>query len=258
MELIQVKNTILSDGNRYSGWGYDNNGEFTPHGCGKKFFKGCYAYGNFKKGELNGPAIVSHNMYMNTIQFKNNRGNGWGLCINCGQLVEFGYYENSQLKVDLIDFARWYYTKMENAERRENMLNMYTYNQSHEVAELLIGYKPTEIQNGVGLVGMGFHFMPDGSVWMGNTVTRRFTGELIHFCADGTIDCGEFKDGELMERLELQEIINDYYGTFEFDGDDLFADIFGKSKLDPIREKFRNIQAIKTGYNYFKNRKILQ
>lgn len=172
MELIQVKNVTLPDGNRYSGWGYDNHGEFIPQGCGKKFFNGYYAYGNFQKGELNGPAIVSHDMYMNTIQFKNNRGNGWGLCINRGQLVEFGYYENSQLKVDLSDFALWYYTKMQNANRDENMLTMYTYNKSHEVAEFLIGYKPTAVHNGVGLVGMGFHFMADGSVWIGNTATR--------------------------------------------------------------------------------------
>lgn len=40
---------------------------------------------------------------------QNNRGNGWGLCINGGYLVEFGYYEDSKLKTDLTNFVQWYY-----------------------------------------------------------------------------------------------------------------------------------------------------
>ena len=90
MELVKEDNVILSDGRRYRGWGYYKNGEFIPQGCGKKFFDGYYAYGNFKNGILNGPAIVSHNYCMNTAIFKNDRGNGWGLCINGGTLIEFG------------------------------------------------------------------------------------------------------------------------------------------------------------------------
>lgn len=251
MELIQVNNTTLPDGCRYTGWGYNNYGEFIPQGCGKKFFNDYYSYGNFRNGELNGPAIVSHDMYMNTTQFKNNRGNGWGLCINRGQLTEFGYYENNYLKVDLSDFALWYFTKMQTAERCENMLTVYTFKESHEVAELLIGYKPTPLQNGVGRVGMGFHFMADGSVWMGNTATRRFTGKLIHFCSDGTIDCGEFENGELKERLELQEIINAYYGTFELSEDSIFANFFRRREPNSVREQFRSAQPIRPGFNYF-------
>lgn len=62
-----------------------------------------------QKGLLNGAAINSHNHYMYTMFFKNNRGNGWGLCINGGYLVEFGYYEDSKLKTDLTNFVQWYY-----------------------------------------------------------------------------------------------------------------------------------------------------
>lgn len=40
---------------------------------------------------------------------------------------------------------------MQNAGRDENMLIVYTFKCSHEVSELLIGYKPGSIQNGVGL-----------------------------------------------------------------------------------------------------------
>lgn len=64
-----------------------------PHGCGKKYYSNFYVYGNFKNGILDGPAINSHDHYMYTMFFKENRGNGWGLCINGVYLVEFGYYE---------------------------------------------------------------------------------------------------------------------------------------------------------------------
>lgn len=253
MELIQANNATLPDGHRYSGWGHNKCGEFLPQGCGKKFFNGYYVYGNFRHGVIDGPAIESHDNFMQTMQYKNGKGNGWGLCMNRGQLSEFGYYEDNKLKVDLSDFALWYFTKLQKAGRNENMLTVYTFKDSHEVAELLIGYKPTPIENGVGLVGMGFHFMADGSVWMGNTATRRFTGKLIHFCSNGTVDCGEFVNGELKQRLELQEIINAYYGTFEISNDSMFADLFGSRELNPVREQFRNAQPIKPGYNYFQS-----
>lgn len=253
MELIQQNNIRLEDGHKYSGWGYFENGQFIPHGCGKKYYPDHYIYGNFNRGLVEGPAIESHDMYMQTMQFKNNRGNGWGLSINRGGLSEFGYYKENKLHIDLSDFALWYYTKLEDAGRDENMLTVYTFKSSHEVSELLIGYKPGPIQNGVGLVGMGFHFMHDGSMWMGNTATRRFSGNLIHFNSDGTIDCGNFENGELKERMELQEIINAYYGTFDFSEDDLFANLFRKREKNPKREQFRNTQPIKVGYNYFSN-----
>lgn len=253
MELTKQDNMRLADDHKYSGWGYFENGHFIPHGCGKKFYRDYYVYGNFNNGLVEGPAIESHDMYMQTMQFKHNLGNGWGLSINRGRLSEFGYYKDSKLQVDLSDFALWYFTKMQNAGRDENMLTVYTFNSSHEVAEMLVGYKPGPIQNGVGLVGMGFHFMHDGSIWMGNTASRRFSGKLIHFNSDGTIDCGIFENGELTERMELQEIINAYYGTFDFSEDDLFAGMFGHHEKDPIREQFRNAQPIKVGYNYFSN-----
>ena len=253
MELIQANNATLPDGNRYTGWGRNNYGEFIPQGCGKKFYNGYYVYGNFKHGVVDGPAIESHDNYMQTMQFRNGKGHGWGLSMNRGQLSEFGYYEDSKLKVDLSDFALWYFTKMQNSGRNENMLTFYTFKDSHEVAELLIGYKPAPVENGVGLVGMGFHFMADGSVWMGNTATRRFTGKLIHFCSDGTVDCGEFENSELKERIELQDIINAYYGTYDINEDSVFADLFGRREPNPIREQFRNAQPIKPGLNYFKS-----
>lgn len=252
MNKEQVKQIFLSDGNRYSGWGYFKNiSEFTPHGCGKKYYKDYYAYGNFNEGVLNGPAIVSHDYYMNTCYFKDNRGNGWGLCINGGELVEFGYYKDSALMVNLTDFALWYYQKMQAAKRNEDMLSVYTYNETHDVAEILIGYRGTASQNGVGLCYMGFHFMSDGSVWIGNTATRRFTGTLIHFRNDGCIDCGKFDNGNLLETMDIQAVIDDYYCTWSFNDDDLFSNFLPNIGGNPIREKFRNIPSIRKEYNYF-------
>lgn len=258
MELIQVKDVILSDGNKYTGWGYYEDFEFVPQGCGKKFFNGYYAYGNFRNGNIEGPAIISHGYYMHTMQFKNNRGNGWGLCINSGILKEFGYYENSQIKVNLSDFVIWYYKTLQDSGRKDNMLNIYSYKDSHEVADLLIGYKGTPAENGVALCFIGFHFMTDGSVWIGNTATRKLSGHLLHFCADGTIQCGLFENGSLIEPMELQSLIDNYYGTFSFEEDDLFSDFFSSthSERNQIREQFRNIDSIKPNYNYFLGKPI--
>lgn len=251
MEKEQVKQISLSDGNCYTGWGYNNPQGFIPHGCGKKYFKDYYAYGNFQNGVLEGPAIVSHDFYMNTAQFKNNRGNGWGLCINRGELAEFGYYKDSQLIVDLTEYALWYFNKMKAAGRNDDMLSVYTFNASHDVAEILIGYRGASVQNSIGLCYMGFHFMSDGSVWMGNTSTRRFTGSLIHFRNDGCIDCGNFENGELIETLDIQNIIDNYYGTYSFENGDLFESLMFDMKPNHEREVFRNIPSIIKEYNYF-------
>lgn len=217
MELQNVDKVILKDGHSYKGWGYYKNDEFIPHGCGKKYFKGYYAYGNFVDDVLDGPAIVSHDYFMNTMQFKNNRGNGWGLCINGGVLIEFGYYENSQLKKNLIDFVEWYFQVLENSGRAssQTMLTMYTFIESKGVSDLLIGYRGGKTNSGLTIPYMGFHFLSDGSVWVGTTDTQKLSGLLLHFRADGIIDAGEFFDGNLVERKPLKEII-DYYSYKAF------------------------------------------
>ena len=257
MEILQVKQEILADGHRYTGSGYYDQTGFIPQGCGKKYYDGYYVYGNFKNGEINGPAIVSHNTYMNTCHFSGNRANGWGLCLNQGELTEFGYYENSKLKVDLTDIVEWYFTKMKISGRTdESMLHMYTYNETKEVSELLIGFKGTPATNGVGLCYMGFRFKADGSVWIGTTGSRILTGNLLHFCPNGQIEAGKFDNGQLEEPQGIQNIIDDYYGTWNFE-DDIFASLFAKNKSsrqmenEAIRDQYRNIPEIDPKKNYF-------
>ena len=259
----KVTGRILEDGQKYSGWGYNRNGKFFPHGCGKKYYPDFYVYGNFVKGNLNGPAINSHNRYMYTMFFNNNRGYGWGLCINGGYLMEFGYYQNSRLKVDLTDFVQWYYEgKLSKSERSdENMMSMYTSKDSKEVTTLLIGYAPKKISENVTLACMGFRFKANGSVWVGTGNLSQMTGNYIHFRADGCIDIGRFDDGKLIERMSLQELIDNYFGTYEISEDDLFSSIFCNHSKSPVeieresdREKYRNISEPKVDYNYFENK----
>lgn len=260
MELNKVEKMCLPDGNTYTGWGYvdDNTGDFIPNGCGKKYYQGYYTYGNFRNGMLNGPAINSHDYCMTTCFFKNNRGNGWGVSLNRGELTEFGYYVNSQLKNDLSDFVAWYFAKMEDSDRRnENMLHVYTHKETKEVVELLIGFTGSRPENGIALCYMGFRFKADGSVWVGTTCERQLNGTLIHFRPDGLIDAGEFRNGELINRKSLQAIIDDYYGTWKFDGK--FEKGWGnvghtspfQTEREQRREEFRNIQEIEEGRNYF-------
>ena len=237
MKLEKVDKIWLQDGKTYTGWGYYNDiGNFIPQGCGKKYYNDYYVYGNYKNGILNGPAIESHNTYMKTIQFKDNNGNGWGLCINRGMLIEFGYYRDCKLKTNLIDFVYWYYTKLEDSSRAsQNMLSMYTFNDTKEVAELLIGYKGGTTTFGLSVPFMGFRFKPDGSVWVGDTATRKLSGTLIHFCPNGEIEAGFFVDGILKRRMGIQNILNAYF----FEEED--------------RSAFKNIPDVIINHNYFES-----
>ena len=256
----RVKDCILADGKKYSGWGYFLHGQFVPHGCGKIYYPDFSVYGNFKEGELNGPAINSHNHYMYTMFFKGNRGNGWGLCINGGYLVEFGYYENSLLKTDLTDVVRWYYEgKLEKSERiGENMMSMYTSKVTNEVTNLLIGYAPQRVSENVTLSCMGFRFKADGSVWMGTGNLNVMTGNYIHFRPDGHIDIGRFEDSILTERTSLQELIDIYFGTYKINDESLFAPLLKKRpkssfqlECESEREKYRSIDEPRMDFNYF-------
>ena len=258
MELQKIERVRLETGQVYSGWGYFENKNFIPQGCGKKYYDGYYAYGNFRHGILDGPTIVSHDYYMNICHFKNNRGNGWGLCINQGDLIEFGFNENSLLKVNLVDLVLWYFTKMRMSDRRnETLLHMYTCKDTKEVSELLIGYPGTSPINGVGDCCMGFRFKADGSVWVGSINDRKLSGNLIHFRPDGLIDAGFFEDSELLGREDLQSIIDGYYGIYN-DKDNLLGDyLFQRKKSsqyiekERIRNTFKDIAEITVGYNYF-------
>ena len=256
----RVTDCILADGKKYNGWGYYRNGSFFPHGCGKKFYPDFYVYGNFKEGALNGPAINSHNHYMYAIFFKNNRGNGWGLCINGGYLVEFGYYEDSKLKTDLTDFVQWYYEgKLGKSERTgESMMSMYTSKETKEVTNLLIGYAPKKVSESMTLACMGFRFRADGSVWVGTGNLSTMTGNYIHFRSDGCIDIGKFDDGYLEERMSLQELMDNYFGTHKIGEDSPFAALFRnrpkssyQQERESEREQYREIEEPKVDFNYF-------
>ena len=256
----RVTDCILADGKKYNGWGYYRNGSFFPHGCGKKFYPDFYVYGNFKEGALNGPAINSHNHYMYTMFFKNNRGNGWGLCINGGYLVEFGYYEDSKLKTDLTDFVQWYYEgKLGKSERTgESMMSMYTSKETKEVTNLLIGYAPKKVSESMTLACMGFRFRADGSVWVGTGNLSTMTGNYIHFRSDGCIDIGKFDDGYLEERMSLQELMDNYFGTHKIGEDSPFAALFRnrpkssyQQERESEREQYREIEEPKVDFNYF-------
>lgn len=256
----RVTDYILTDGRKYNGWGCYNNGQFVPHGCGKKIYPDFYVYGNFKNGVLNGPAINSHDHYMYTMFFKGNKGNGWGLCVNGGYLVEFGYYENSQLKTDLTDFVQWYYEgKLSKSDRiGESMMSMYTSKETKEVATLLIGYAPKKITDGITLSCMGFRFRSNGSVWVGTGNLNTMTGYYMHFKPNGQIDIGNFHDGILVDRMPLQNFIDCYFETQELIEDDLFSDLFNNSPKYHLqferefeREKYRNIKEPRKNFNYF-------
>ena len=256
----KVSDYIFDNGQKYDGWGCYRNGMFIPHGCGKAKYPGHYAYGNFKNGTLNGPAIISYDYYMYTVYFKNDRGNGWGLCIDGGDLVEFGYYKDSQLQVDLTEFVRWYYdgVLMKSERNGEKLMSMYTSKETKEVVNLLIGYAPKKVSDSISFVCMGFRFKADGSVWVGNGNLNTMTGNYIHFRPDGCVDIGMFISEALSKRMSLQEFIDNYFGTHKINEDSKIASLlkfFPKTstqhKRESEREQYRNIEEPKVDYSYF-------
>ena len=108
---------------------------------------------------------------------------------------------------------------------------------------------------------MGFHFLLDGSVWVGDSIKHDWSGDMIHFCPNGTIDCGHFRNGVLIERYTLQQLIDIYYGTREIPQDSIaykfFHEMREREKTPQEkenarnREKFRDINEIEIGRNYF-------
>lgn len=255
----RVEKLKLSDGYEYSGWGHYEYGMFLPNGCGKKYLDGNYVYGNFEKGVLCGPAINSFDTYMYTLQWQNNRGNGWGLCMVAGKIVEFGYYKEGELQENLVYLVSWYLEKMKSSERDgESLLHVYVNKESKEVTTLLIGYKGENLNNGLASAFMGFRFTIDGSVWVGNTMKLDLTGSMMHFKPSGHIEVGKFEKGTLIESMDLQSLIDIYYGTVKFDENSKFAKAFnilktrGSLEREKIRSKFNGIE-IKTEYSYFRN-----
>lgn len=248
--MEKYQNVILPDGHKYSGYGEYRNGDFCPNGFGRKDFDQMYAKGNFVDGVLNGPAIISHDYYMYTMFMKNDRGNGWGLCINGGVLVEFGYYRDSQLKADLTKAVEWYFDKMASSDRAgEKMLNIYTSKADGTVTDLHIGYTGGDYK-----CFMGFHFLKDGTVWIGTTEKRTPSGHIMVFRPYGYVNVGLFENGELIEEMSIQELIDQYYGSIISDDDEFITAIFGKKSSSQLaREKKReqyNDVVLDTTKNY--------
>lgn len=210
--LIQVDSVVLSDGKRYSGWGYNTSSGFVPHGVGKKFYSDFEAWGNFIDGELNGPAMDNHHYCMTTGIFKANRLNGWGVSFNRGILSEFGYFENSQLKTDLTDMVEWFYEKVIKFwdDRKSGMATTYTHKETHMMHDFLIGWSYMKLSPGCTRHQMGFNFMLDGTLWVGITNKMDMTGTLMKFQNDGHIIIGKFDKGVLVEPLSFKEWFNDY------------------------------------------------
>lgn len=246
--IEKVDNIKLKDGKNYTGYGKYIGDDFIPNGYGHLVYSNMNIKGNFVDGKLNGPGINNHDYYMYTMHFKDNRGNGWGLCINSGELVEFGYYKNSRLTVNLLDAVEWYYEKMKMYGRsNENMLNIYTSKLDHHVVDLLIGY-PGKKSEGISLSYAGFHFIDDGSVWIGTTSTQQASGTLIKFCANGHIEIGLFEEGVLIVPMDIQEVIDDYYNTTNYH-DNLEDDPLEKMFEFPKSKHMIENQRIRDQYN---------
>lgn len=81
---------------------------------------------------------------------------------------------------------------------------------------MLIGWP--RVNNYMGV--MGYRFMSDGSVWMGDSDTFELTGILVHFRPDGHVEAGYFENGRLEQGMPLKGLL-EYYSMFvDLDGYD--------------------------------------
>lgn len=245
MELLEVKDELLNDGTKYTGPLLIENKYRLPHGYGKKEYPSYYVIGKFDKGTLNGPAYINHHHYMMTSQMKNNRGNGWGMMINGGVLT-FGVYKSSQLVLNLTNFVEWYFDKILESNYRGTMFHYYP-----KTGEILIGIPSRKYDDTVSSNFMGFHFMDDGSVYVGTTASLKKTGPLIKFNNNGYIEIGKWVDGNLIEKLSISDILDLYWGMDE--DDTLFASLLPPNMK---RRKYNKI-SIDCNTNYFQGQENL-
>ncbi len=256
MEQLHIQEIILPDNNKYSGWGYYKDGDFIPNGCGKKFFKNYHIFGNYINGIVDGPAIENHGYSMFTAIFKNNQKNGWGLSIDHGCLKEFGYYKNDRMIINMTEYVQWYYQIMTTIAQkgRKIMPSTSTFKDSKMVAEILIGYKGSvDISEWTVEPYMGFRFESDGSIWVGDSDDRSQTGNLMHFRSDGIVDVANFNKGDIVNRLDLHDMIdNKYLKIWEYDDTRPFVleEFFDKVK---IRELCNKDTELKVNFNYIFN-----
>ena len=109
---------------------------------------------------------------------------------------------------------------------------------------------------------MGFHFMDDGSVFLGTTqslIEQEESAYLMKFCPDGHIQIGLFSHAKLLEAYNIQSLIDMYWGNNNCHKDNI--DDIDNMNLDDMfnlpnpfhkeRCRYKNI-VIDTNKNYFK------
>lgn len=235
-EIVKVEKVSLPGEKVYTGQGYYSGTTFIPHGFGWLSIRDSRVYGYFVEGVLNGPAYHPMDYMMYTMHMKNDRGNGWGIMINSGVLV-FGKYENSDLKVEMTDAVQWYYDLMIRMGKRESMFHGF-----YNAGEIMIGWKGNGLDD-----YMGFHFLLDGTLFVGSSKSLKKTGYFMKFCNDGMIQIGEFIDGVLATEMDIQSLINHYYD------DDLLQlqSTLNGGDFDPNNKVLYQDIRIDTSINYF-------
>ena len=236
MEIVKVENVALRGNKLYTGRGYFQGSDFIPHGYGWLSIKDSRVYGYFQNGVLNGPSYHPMDYMMYAMQMKNNRGNGWGMMINSG-ILSFGRYANSQMDLDLTDAVQWYYDIMISLGKNGSMFHGY-----YNAGEIMIGWKGDETNE-----FMGFHYLNDGSIYVGSSKSLKKTGYFIKFCNDGIIQVGRFEDGLLTQPMDIQSLISHYYDSRSI----MTTSMMNGGDFDPEKKHDYQDVVLDTSVNYF-------
>lgn len=198
-KLSEVKNVQLAEGAIYSGKALQIGEACIPCGYGVKFYKErkTKIASFYRMGKVSTIGLFFYPNYMYIGGVIEESPNGWGFKLAKGQFT-FGFYKDGYLYKDLSPFATDVFYRM----RRIGTSFEHIYG---KVNRLIYGVSKDNYF-------LGVQFFEDGSVFLGegNGKNDYLTGNYLHFEIDGKAECGNFKDGVLVEEMSPL----DFYGRF--------------------------------------------
>lgn len=254
LETTNVEKITLDDDSQYSGSAILNKGVYIPHGWGKKTFPNTNSViGIFENGQLNGLMYNNrHNdMFMGLYDARTNGMNGWGIRMARG-LLFFGVWKESNLALDLTEQVEWMLFKLNEQNYQKSYAHVYS-----KIGEIMLGIPGKRYEQFTSLF-TGYHFMTNGDVYIGTCETGlQKTGKFIKYSFDGKIQIGKFKEGILIDKMDIQELLDDYLGIDYSDNEhandpimSLLTDDFQSSSNMEERRKYKHLY-IDTNKKYF-------
>ena len=204
--IVVKKNVTIAEGVTYNGNLKIENGKEVPHGYGAMKCHDHNEIGLFNNGVIDGIAYLNYHEWMCVGRVSDGKLNGWGVRARRGE-VEFGVFENGELKVDITPLVEIYWDEI---LHKLGQTNFKMVSLRHRRKEIFIGVP----QLTCGVDGdMGFHFLESGDVYLGISdieddpkSNSSLNGYFLHFDTEFNITCGKYDSSKLIARFEKNEL----------------------------------------------------